>query len=192
MTTKAELRGQARSRLAALSSAEREIASSEVERRVWDVPEVASAGVLLLYASTSEEVQTDAIAREALRKGIRITYPRCLPGTREMSLHRLSGLDELRHDGRYGIREPDHACALVGLEEIDAALVPGLAWDRSGTRLGQGAGYYDRLFARTEWRGFRCGLFFSAQELPGLPRDSWDRPLQALVTEREIVRFPGA
>jgi 5-formyltetrahydrofolate cyclo-ligase len=66
--------------------------------------------------------------------------------------------------------------------------VPGLAWDRAGRRLGRGAGYYDRLFADPAWRGFRCGLFFAAAEAPALPADPWDRPLDAVVTGREIVR----
>jgi 5-formyltetrahydrofolate cyclo-ligase len=190
--SKSELRARARVRMAALTAAERERASREIERRVWEVPDVASAGVLLLYASTPDEVRTDGIAREALRRGIRITYPRCLPGTREMSLHLLRGLEELRAGGRYGIREPDQTCDRVALDQIDAALVPGLAWDRSGSRLGRGAGYYDRLFAQPGWRGFGCGLFFAAQELPALPRDPWDRPLQALVTEREVVQLREA
>jgi 5-formyltetrahydrofolate cyclo-ligase len=74
------------------------------------------------------------------------------------------------------------------VEEVDAALVPGLGWDRSGGRIGRGAGYYDRLFADPEWRGFRCGLFFAAQEADVLPTDPWDAPLDAVVTEREVWR----
>jgi 5-formyltetrahydrofolate cyclo-ligase len=51
-------------------------------------------------------------------------------------------------------------------------------------------GYYDRLFARPGWRGFRCGIFFAEQEVPIVPSDPWDAPLDAVVTQLEVVR-PG-
>lgn len=185
---KAALRRELRARLQGLTPDVREAAAREVERRVWEFPEVAAARVLLLYASLPEELPTDGIAREALSRGITVVYPRCLTGTREMALHALERLEELRA-GSYGIREPDPACPLVRVEKVDAALVPGLGWDRAGRRIGRGAGYYDRLFADPGWRGFRCGVFFAAQEAPRVPADAWDAPLHAVVTEREVCRF---
>ena len=186
--TKEEVRRELRARLRALPPEARERAGREVESRVWTLPEVADARVLLLYASLPAEVPTDAVAREALRRGITVVYPRCVTGTREMTLHALERLEALK-EGSYGIREPDEtSCPLVSVEEVDAALVPGLGWDRRGGRIGRGAGYYDRLFADPGWRGFRCGLFFAAQEVPAIPIDPWDAPLDAVVTEREIVR----
>jgi len=184
---KDEARRLARSRLAALAAEERERAGEEIARRVWTLPELASARAILLYASLPEEVPTEEIAREARRRGIVVTYPRCLPETREMVLHRV-GSEEEFEPGSYGLREPAESCPVLSLEEVDAALVPGLAWDRAGGRLGRGAGYYDRLFARPAWRGFRCGLFFAVQELPSLHADPWDVPLEAVVTEREALR----
>lgn len=189
--SKTGLRRELRARLRALAPRERESAAREIERRVWTVPEVAGARVLLLYASLPEEVPTDGIAREAIRRGITVVYPRCITGTREMTLHALERLEELVA-GSYGIREPDPACPRVTVGEIGAALVPGLGWDRRGTRIGRGAGYYDRLFAGPAWRGFRCGVFFSAQEAPLVPADPWDAPLDAVVTERETLRFRSA
>lgn len=185
--TKAEARRRARAALAALSPAERERAGEAVAARLWTLPALASARAILLYASLPEEVPTDAIAREARRRGMVVTYPRCLPETREMVLHRVASDAEFE-PGSYGLREPAESCPVLSLAEVDVALVPGLAWDRAGRRLGRGAGYYDRLFARPECRAFRCGLFFAAQELPVLPSDPWDVPLDAVVTERERVR----
>lgn len=186
--TKPELRRLARARLAALTPAERARASAAIARRVWQVEELAGARALLVYAALPEEVATDGIAREAQRRGIAVLYPRCLPGSRTLALHRLDREDGLRR-GHVGLLEPDaELCPAVPVAEVDAALVPGLAWDRAGRRLGRGAGYYDRLFADPAWRGFRCGLYFAAQELPALPADPWDAPLHAVVTEREVVR----
>jgi 5-formyltetrahydrofolate cyclo-ligase len=186
--TKAEARRAARSRLAAIGSAARAEAEAAIARNVWLVPEVAAARTLLLYASLPDEVATDAIAREALRRGLTVTYPRCLPATFELALHHLRDLGELRDAGSYGIREPDPACPLLDTSDIDVVLVPGLAFDRRGARLGRGAGYYDRLFALPTFRAFRCGLFFAAQEAHHLPTDPWDVFLDAIVTEEGMVK----
>lgn len=174
-------------RLREVPAAERERAGKEIARRVWIVPEVGGAEVLLLYASLPEEVPTDEIAREAIRRGIGVAYPRTAPGGR-MSLHLVTSPDQLRA-GRWGIREPDPAiCPSLGVEAVDAALIPGLAWDRAGARLGRGGGFYDRLLAEPEWRGLSCGVFFSAQELPMVPAEPWDKLLDGVVTEQESWR----
>ena len=186
--TKAELRAEARRRLRALAREAKAAAEAEIGRRVWEVPEVAAARTLLLFADLPEEVSTDAIAAEALRRGLTVVYPRTLPETRGMTLHRVESIDHLR-TGSYGIREPDvERCPEVAEGSIDAALVPGLAWDRRGSRLGRGAGYYDRLFGNAVWRGFRCGIFFSLQEVDAIPTEPWDLPLDAVVTDREVWR----
>lgn len=185
--SKDALRAQARAFLRALPPAERAAAQARIEARVWEVPEIAAARTLLLYASLPEEVATDAIADEARRRGIVLVYPRSLPHG-VMTLHSVDSADALR-PGRFGIREPEaDACPLVQVGDIDAALIPGLAWDRAGHRLGRGAGYYDRLLVHPDWRGFRCGLFFAAQETPSVPHEPWDIPLDAVVTDAEVVR----
>lgn len=185
--SKAAIRAEARAFLRALPPAERAAAEAEIARRVWDVAEVAAARTLLLYASLPEEVGTDAIAAEARRRGITLLYPRCLPEGR-MTLHAVDSPDALR-PGRFGIREPHpDVCPLREVGGIDAALIPGLAWDHAGHRLGRGGGYYDRLLAHPDWRGFRCGLFFAAQETPSVPHEPWDVRLDAIVTESEVIR----
>ena len=183
---KAQLRSAARARLAAISADERRAASERISTRVWEVPAVAAAGTLLLFAGRADEVDTDAIAAEALLRGMRVVYPVCDAASGRLSLHALEGPAALVA-GAYGIREPDpRASAALPPESVDAVLVPGLAWDRRGGRLGRGAGYFDRLFGEPTWRGFRCGLFFAAQEVPLVPMDPWDAPLHAVVTERGV------
>lgn len=187
--SKDALRAHARATLRALAGDARVAAEAEIARRVWSVPEIAGARTLLVYASLPEEVATDAIAEEARRRSIVLVYPRCL-ADRTMTLHAVDSAYALR-PGRFGIREPDaDACPIRRIGDVDAALIPGLAWDRAGHRLGRGAGYYDRMLSDASWRGFRCGLFFAAQEAPAIPHDDWDVRLDATVTEREVVR-PG-
>ncbi|CAN5866129.1 5-formyltetrahydrofolate cyclo-ligase [soil metagenome] len=182
------LRGTARGRIRSLTPAERERGGTASAARVWSVAEITSARRLLLYAALPSEVPTDKIAEEARRRGIEVIYPRCLVQTQEMALHRVAREADLI-TGSFGIREPEAASPGAAHDEIDVALVPGLAWDRQGGRLGRGAGYYDRLLAHPAWRGFSCGLFFGVQEAATrLPSDPWDAPLDAVVTEREVWR----
>lgn len=188
MSSKPELRRALRGRMAAVGAEAFTRAGDRVAELVWTVPEIAGARRLLLYASTAGEVPTDRIADEAIARGIEIVYPRCLPEARGMALHRVGARDELLAGGSYGLREPDPGCESVDAGRIDAALLPGLGWDRAGNRLGRGAGYYDRLLARADWRGFRCGLFLAAQEVERIPTDPWDAPLDAVVTEGGVYR----
>ena len=186
--TKDELRREARLRMRGLLPGQRAAAESEIARLVWTVPEIAAARTLLLYAHLPAEVSTDAIALEAMTRGVHVVFPRVLSETRALDLHTVAEPESLRI-GAYGIREPDpERCARVPVEAVDAVLVPGLAWDRRGGRLGRGAGYYDRLFAAPGWRGFRCGVFYCVQEAPHVPTDPWDVPLDAVVTEGGVMR----
>jgi len=190
MTEKEALRKAIRSRLTDLHSEDRARKALQLTLNLWTIPEVAGAGTLLIYASTPSEVPTDEIAAEARERGLLVVYPRCLPGTREMTLHPVSGPEQLVSEGRFGIREPSLDCTSIDVAEVEVALLPGLAWDDAGGRLGRGAGFYDRLMARDDWRGLRCGLFFNIQQLPSVPSDPWDVPMDLVVTEDQVMRFP--
>ena len=118
--SKAAIRAEARALLRALPPAERAAAETEIARRVWDVPEVAAARTLLLYASLPEEVGTDEIAAEARRRGIALVYPRCLaPELRNLrfphNVHRVpdymgSGQEEKQQAGteQDALHDPEH------------------------------------------------------------------------------------
>lgn len=185
--TKEAMRKRARERLAALPEEKRWDASRRIAERVWTVDEIASARVIFLYASIGWEVETDAIAAEAMRRGITVAFPRCLTETRAMVLQTVKWLGELRTSGPFGIREPDCASPVVPMSEVDVAIVPGLAWDRRGGRLGRGQGYYDRWLLSRQWNGLACGLFYADQEIESVPVTDLDARLDLIVTEREIL-----
>ena len=114
------------------------------------------------------------------------------PGRRRMRFARL-GPDTSFTKNRYGILEPDvPAGSLATALELDVVLVPLVAFDRRGGRLGMGGGYYDATFAflasRTCWHEPKLvGVAFSFQEVPHIDSDPWDIPLSAVVTERGAV-----
>lgn len=188
--SKEALRRDARAWLARLTPQDRHAASERIADAVWTVPEIAGARTLLLFAGRRDEVETDGIAREAVRRGIRLAYPRVL-GNGRMTLHAVDSHDALAK-GAFRIREPETTAGLIPIHEVDAALLPALAWDRVGGRLGRGAGYFDRVLGDPAWRGFRCGVLFAALEVPEIPMEPWDVRLDAVVTEREVWRMaPG-
>jgi len=127
---------------------------------------------------------------------------------REVLLPRLAGsggrMRFARHDpgmslarNRHGIPEPPRDAPTVAPRFPEVVLLPLVAFDAIGTRLGSGAGYYDRCFAfRTTARVWHApllvGVAFACQEVPTLQRQPWDVPLDAVVTEHGLRRFPGA
>src|SRR5690606_18813616 len=94
--------------------------------------------------------------------------------------------------GRFGVRAPSPQARAVPLAEIDLILVPGLAFDTEGNRLGRGAGFYDRFLATREGAAPpACGVCFEAQLVDRIPTEPWDVPMNAVVTERRLVTLPA-
>ena len=94
---------------------------------------------------------------------------------------------------RFGIGEPiTRGGPIVPAADIDLALMPVVGFDESGSRIGMGAGYYDRFFGRKGARGYRharlVGIAFECQKLPGIERREWDVPLDLVVTEKAVYR----
>ncbi|MGH8161353.1 MAG: 5-formyltetrahydrofolate cyclo-ligase [Gammaproteobacteria bacterium] len=94
-------------------------------------------------------------------------------------------------NNRFGIPEPEASEPAVPADTLDLVIVPLVAFDAEGTRIGSGAGYYDRAFAfrRTTARPLLAGFAYAFQECPHLPRADWDVPLDLVVTEHGIQRF---
>ena len=96
---------------------------------------------------------------------------------------------------RYRIPEPDaRYCRAMKRQFLSLVLMPLVAFDAKGNRLGMGGGYYDRAFNQTQWpyktrRPLLVGVAHEFQRVPELPTESWDVPLDAVITEREIYRF---
>lgn len=112
----------------------------------------------------------------------------------ELHLHRVRGTADLR-PGAFGILEPDARSPTLAAGEIDLVLCPGLGFDRHGTRLGRGRGFYDRFLARLRPQVPRIGVAFPCQLAERLPRDAHDIPMSHLATPegvREIAPPPGS
>ncbi len=183
---KRALRAEMLAARARLSPAERQASSRAVAERVASLPAFARARTVALYPSMGAEVSTAEIARRALAARKRLVWPRLAPGALELAFAACRP-DELV-PGPRGTREPPPGAPAVALAEIDCVLVPGLAFDARGRRLGRGGGHYDATLAALPLSAARSGLAFEAQLVAEVPREAHDAPLDAVVTERRVVR----
>lgn len=176
------------SRRDALTSEERASASDVIATSAIQLLAQRPAGaVVALYAPKGTEVDTSRIDAFARARGLRVVYPRIVAGDRRLAFHEAT-LDTLV-SGPFGLREPAPTMPAVELAELAAVIVPGLAFDRAGGRIGWGRGYYDATLVHAP-TALRIGLAFECQILDAVPRDAHDVPLQYVVTEAAIYRAP--
>lgn len=152
-------------------------------RRLW---QYQRNNILLIYVSTSIEVDTFRIIHQAMADGKRVAVPRCVPDTRNMEFYYIDSVDELS-PGMFGVLEPKATPERL-YQEKDGGLciVPAFSYDWRGYRLGYGKGYYDRFLSRFE--GNMVGICYSDCVQRSLPHGRFDRPVELLVTESYLRR----
>lgn len=170
---------------------DRESRSRLILANVLALPEVDAAETILIYVDCRSEVQTRTAIPELFSLGKTLVVPWCRDDE-HLGLFHLRSLADLK-PGRFGIPEPgleDLADPRrhVAPSQLDLLLLPGVAFDRRGGRLGHGRGYFDRLLAETRLDAFKVGLAFECQLVPQVPIDSHDVRLDAIVTEDRVCR----
>lgn len=175
---KADLRRQVRARLAAIPEPVRLAEDRVLFDAFLSLPQVKQAQTLFLFYGIGTEPSTATLIRQLVALGKTIALPRMLPG------HRM---DALLHDparplvqNKFGIWEPDAACAALAPDGVDLALVPALCYDTRNYRLGMGGGYYDRWLEH--YHGVTVGLCRAALLADRLPAEPHDRPVDLVLT----------
>ena len=185
---KRELRRQAGARRRAPAAADavaaRVCEHLLAERAIIDARRVA------LYAALPDEVPTRPLFEALARAGTPRLLPRVAPG-RRLVFALVERWEDLRPGG-YGVLEPPEAAPVFEPGEGDVVVVPGVAFDRAGRRLGRGKGYYDRAFPPGDRpRPWLFGVACEAQIVESVPTDSHDRAMDAIVTERAFQWTEG-
>ena len=142
------------------------------------------ADTVLMYYPVKGEIDITPIATEALKRGKRVAFPVCEPESCTMIYRYVSSLDELRR-GCYSIPEPTADAPIFEGAVSALCIVPALAFDREGFRLGYGKGYYDRFLKTFE--GKSLGAVYSDFLRDTLPRGYYDRAVDIIVTERGSI-----
>jgi 5-formyltetrahydrofolate cyclo-ligase len=161
-----------RNKLNSLEIAKR---SKSIQEFVINSKEFRQAKVVGAYFAFGSEVTTELIIEQAKTLVKKIALPRVEED--KITFYELSSIKSLIM-GRFGIMEPPPS---VPISEIDILVVPGIAFDKTGNRLGYGKGYYDRLMSGKQT--FSIGLAYSFQLLENLPYDRYDKRLDAIASE---------
>jgi len=182
------LRARLRAARRRLSPAERAAASARIARRLDELPELAAARLVLAYAATPDEVDLDPWIRGRLARGAVVALP-WVDGE-ELRVGPVIDFDREMAAGWRGLREPRHDPGAPGLDPsvLEAAVVPGLGFDRAGRRLGQGGGHIDRLLARLAPGIPVVGVAFGTQLLDAMPVEAHDLRVTVVVTEDGVWR----
>lgn len=142
----------------------------EILKRLQQHPRVVKADILLLYSALPDEVPTQSLLDELVAQGKTVLLPRVVSDT-DMELRQYTGMQDLQA-GAFGILEPTGKL-FTDYKKIDVAVVPGMAFDKEGRRLGRGKGYYDR-FLRLLPNTYKIGICFSWQLVDHVPTDEHD------------------
>jgi 5-formyltetrahydrofolate cyclo-ligase len=180
VTSKEEIRKEMLARRAALGEDEITEASAAVERNLLALPEFLKVGSVGFYYPLPGEIDTRGMMGKAEALGKEVFLPKT--GTRGMGFHRFEGFENLEK-GPFGVMEPQGTEA--GAPE--ALVVPGVAFDFAGHRLGFGKGYYDSYLSKHS--AYAIGVCFSWQVLGELPREKHDAQMDVVVAEEWVIEL---
>lgn len=160
-------------------------AAQVIMKRVLALPDMQDAVRIFCYVSRSPEVDTWELMADLLDRGKEVYCPRMIAGDR-LEAVRIDDIQDLKRS-KFGIFEPLDNQDIAQAEELDLAIIPGLAFSRSGARLGYGKGYYDRFFAEGGEDIVKVGLAYAFQLIDDLPSTPEDVSMDIIVTESEIL-----
>ncbi len=188
--TKSELRAQIRQALARISPAVRAAESFDLCNRLR--AQIQSAHTILFYAPLPEELdiwpvleELVGVANKSARKK-NVGLPAYDAESKTYSARLIQDLATDIVTGQFNVREPAPDCIPIPLNRFDLVLVPGLAFDLAGNRLGRGLGYYDRLLAETS--GIKCGIAYDGQLVEKIPVEPHDVPVNFILTPARCLR----
>ena len=188
MSTKQALRRRLLRRLRSQPERARRAKSQSIGRRLRRLTSYRRAKTLLCYVSFDGEVETLPILRQALSDGKRVAVPAIVPPSKHLLAVEIQDPARDLAAGHFGIPHPRVTARRVALRSLDLVVVPGVAFDRRGRRLGRGGGYFDRFLERLPGSAWKVGLAFDFQLLgENLPEEKHDFPMCRVVTNKEVI-----
>ena len=192
-----ELRAEVRARRRALPAHERASASRQFARILRRSQLLRPGRRIAVYVAHDGEADPSAVVQLAWRNRCQLYLPAIADYRRRRMEFRLYAGDAQLRLNRYGIAEPERTARRIAVRRLDLILVPLVGVDPRGTRLGTGAGFYDRclhhLRAGRRWRRPKLiGLGYEFQRVGPLAAGAWDVPLDALITEKALYPFKGS
>ena len=157
-----------------------------IQERLYATQHYDSARTIMTYVDIQNEVETRSIISRALQEGKNIVVPVCGPDYSLLPI-KIDSFDELE-SGTMGILEPRKRKSIVEARKLDLILVPGIAFDREGNRLGYGLSYYDRFMENLSPSTVTIALAYEFQVVPQVPVEGHDQKVNMIITENEIIK----
>lgn len=177
-----------------MAPAARHQASETICRQLLALPEVLSAPILALYLAFDNEVNIDRLIAEFGPREKKVLVPRFNRSSGDYEMVEIENVDSDTAKGHFGIREPRAECSAMARSELSGSqitwLIPGVAFDLAGRRLGRGAGFYDRLLGGL--LGCRIGIAYDWQLVLEVPAEEHDQAMDLLLSEQRVIRLARA
>ena len=162
--------------------------SKKIAERLFALPEYRQAATVMYFLNFGKEADTLSMVPASLAHGKRVVAPKTVHRERLLLLSEITDPALDLEPGRWGIPEPKpERLRPVPAGEVDFVIVPGVAFDEHGRRLGYGGGYYDRFFAGLREEVPLVALTFELQVVPEVPVDPWDRRVDLVLTEERVI-----
>ncbi|UOR12309.1 5-formyltetrahydrofolate cyclo-ligase [Halobacillus amylolyticus] len=184
---KKEWRIKGKDLLRSFSVLEKERIEEAIHNQLFQSELWSSAGVIAVTVSLPDEWSTKPIIERAWAEGKKLVVPKCDPKSKRLTFYSLTSYDQLE-SVYYGLQEPSPVTSeAISKEEIELLIVPGLIFDHKGYRIGFGGGFYDRFL--TDFNGITVSLISEKQLTTKLPSETFDIPVQHIITEKKWLRI---
>ncbi|MBU5438492.1 5-formyltetrahydrofolate cyclo-ligase [Tissierella sp. MSJ-40] len=165
--------------------------SNLITNSIYNSKVYRDAKTIMTYISFKNEVYTHNIIKKSIIENKKIVVPITIPETKELKISQVLDFSELEI-GYYNILTPKKEfLRYIDPKDIDLVLVPGVAFDKNGYRIGYGGGYYDRFLDKLRKDAIKIGLAFDLQLIDKVPKDNYDKPVDIIITENEIINCSG-
>lgn len=185
---KQEIRDEIVQKISSLGESPLAAKTKAIEERLFEFANYLEARIALLYTSALVEVDTRAIIKRSYLYNKIVVLPAYEPETWQMTLLKVDDPEKDLIQGPRSNMEPDpERCKTVPLDCLDIAIIPGIAMDEKGGRVGLGNGYYDRLIPELPITTRKVGLVFEDQLIPMVPMENHDKHVDIVVTDERII-----
>jgi 5-formyltetrahydrofolate cyclo-ligase len=186
--TKDDIRNNIAAALEKLPESEAGEKTQKIEDRLFEFANFLESNIALLYVNSTSEIKSDTIIKRCLNYNKIVILPAFDTTTYEITLLKIDNYENDLIIGPRGILEPDPGrCNVVPIECIDIAIIPGVAFDEKGGRIGSGDGYYDRLIPQLPITTRKVALSFECQIIPQVQMESHDKYVDIIITEKRII-----
>jgi 5-formyltetrahydrofolate cyclo-ligase len=186
--TKTDIRKEIAAAIGALSANERTQKNRDIEHRLFNFANFLEARIVLMYIENQTEVASAEIIRRTFALNKLVVLPLVKTDTRKFTLFKIDDFEKDMKRGANGVLQPDQEkCRTVPVDCIDIAIIPGLAFDEKGGRIGPGDGYYDRLIPHLPITTRKVALALECQIIPQVPIESHDKYVDIIITEKRII-----